>query len=115
MTMYMGIYVCGKDIVADHSRKRDLICCISRDQPIDWRASAMTISCAVSVKSRKYLVVFGVHFLVKIRQVWDKVWSQQVEYMPFPIGTAPGSGGVSVHCRHASPVADTKWKTYLQK
>ena len=35
-------------------------------------------------KSRKYLGMFRVHSPVKIRQVWDKDWSQQVKHVQVP-------------------------------
>ena len=40
----------------------------------------------------------------------EKDWSQQVEHMQVPKGRDQVSGGVSVPCRHATPVADVQWK-----
>ena len=40
----------------------------------------------------------------------EKDWSQQVEHMQVPKGRDQVSGGVSVPCRHAKPVANVLWK-----
>ena len=37
-------------------------------------------------------------------------WSQHVEHMQVPKGRDQVSGGVSVPCQHATPVADVLWK-----
>ena len=46
----------------------------------------------------------------KITTSSEKDWSQQVEHMQVPKGRDQVSGGVSVPCRHATPVANVLWK-----
>ena len=46
----------------------------------------------------------------KITTSSEKDWSQQVEHMQVPTGRDQVSGGVSVPCWHATPVADALWK-----
>ena len=55
-------------------------------------------------KSRKYREMFEVNS-PEILQVREKNWSQQVEDMQVPNGRDQVSGGVSVPCQHATPVA----------
>ena len=45
----------------------------------------------VKRKSRKYRWMFEVNSREKLRQVWEKDWSQQVEHMQVPNGTGPGA------------------------
>ena len=53
-----------------------------------------------------------------IRRAWsgkittssEKDWSQKVEHMQVPKGRDQVSEGVSVPCRHATPVANVLWK-----
>ena len=46
----------------------------------------------------------------KITTSSEKDWSKQVEHMQVPKGRDQVSGGVSVPCRHATPVANVLWK-----
>ena len=46
----------------------------------------------------------------KITTSSEKDWSQQVEHMQVPKRRDQVSGGVSVPCRHATPVANVLWK-----
>ena len=46
----------------------------------------------------------------KITTSSEKDWSQQVEHMQVRRGRDQVSGGVSVPCQHATPVADVPWK-----
>ena len=56
-------------------------------------------------KSRKYQRIFEEHSPEKITTSSEKDLSQQVEHMQVPKGRDQVSGGVSVPCRHATPVA----------
>ena len=60
--------------------------------------------------TRKYRGIFEEASPEKQRQVRKKHWSQQVEHMQVPKGRDQVSGGVSVPCRHATPVANVLWK-----
>ena len=57
-------------------------------------------------KWRKYRRIFEEHS----RQVRKKDWSQQVKHMQIQKGRDQVSGGVSIRCRHATPVANFLWK-----
>ena len=51
-----------------------------------------------------------------VRKINDKFgnnWYQQVEHMQVQKGRDQVSGGVSVPCRHAPPVANVLWKPQL--
>ena len=61
-------------------------------------------------KSKKYRGIFEEHSPEKNNDKFGKGWSQQVEHMQVPKGLDQLSGGVSIHCRHATPVANVLWK-----
>ena len=48
--------------------------------------------------------------IVHKNEARKKDWSQQEEHMQVPKGRDQVSGGVSVPCRHATPVANILWK-----
>ena len=64
----------------------------------------------LQVKSRKYRGIFEEHSPVKLTTSSENDWSQQVEHMQVPKGRDQVSGGVSVPCRHATPIANALWK-----
>ena len=60
-------------------------------------------------KSRKYRGIFEEHSQEKYDKFGKRIWSQQVEQVP---KVSQVSGGVSVPCRHATPVANVVLKPF---
>ena len=52
---------------------------------------------------------------VKLRQVREKDWSQQVEHMQVQNWTGPGIKSIKRPYQHATPVANVIWKPLMSR